>query len=89
MLYLCYVNLLTSVTWFLAFVHHLCPEKEHTAAGSSDIPAVRLKCMKVDLKGCSQSPVNAYSLRVQCCHSEIQSATSVSSLSIRSYQKEI
>jgi hypothetical protein len=65
-LYLCYVNRLRSVTWFLAFVHHVCAEKEHTAAGSFDIPAVRLKFMGVVLKDCSLSAATAYSLRVQC-----------------------
>lgn len=70
--------LLTSVTCRREFVHHLCPEKELTSAGSFYIPAVRLKCMQVELKGRSQSAVSAYSLRAQCFHLEIQSATSVS-----------
>ena len=45
--------------------------------------------MKVELKSCSLSAATAYSLRVQCCQSEIQSATSVSSLSIRCCQLSV
>jgi hypothetical protein len=83
------VYLLTFVTWFWEFVHHLCQEKVLTSLGSIYIPAVRLKCMLLELKRHSQSAVCAYSLKAQCCHLEIQSATSVSLLSIRSYQRQV